>query len=134
MATATARKPRQEEVLPEVVGRGIDTHGCELYVVPSASEPTRAHLVRVVGPSGRYRCDCTAGQHGRTCRHVRAVIALELAEMERGIELKRQATAIALAATNARLARVNASIDAAARRETSAPARSNPAPFSIFKV
>ncbi len=51
----------------KVMGRGEWTNGATFYVVTSASEAGRFHLVTV--HAGRLSCDCTAGQHGRMCQH-----------------------------------------------------------------
>ena len=81
MATAT--------IIPaSVIGRGLLDTGEDVALVPSGSEPGTTHLVRTVGPDGRYQCDCRAAQFGKRCRHVNAVIEQDLAELLRARELK----------------------------------------------
>jgi hypothetical protein len=52
----------------------------DTYEVPSSSDPTKVYRVRYRGSGdgdpdyvALWECDCPAGQHGRPCRHIRAV-------------------------------------------------------------
>jgi len=62
----------------EVIGQGHLKAGngtTRVFLVPSQSDPTRTHVVRLVGR--RLQCDCTASQYGRICAH-RATVHMEL--------------------------------------------------------
>ncbi len=50
-----------------VMGKGEWTNGAAFYVVTSASEAGRFHLVTV--HAGRLSCDCRAGVRGLMCQH-----------------------------------------------------------------
>ncbi len=110
----------------KVLGRGSWKNGTAFYVVTSASELGRFHLV--TAHAGRLACDCTAGQHGRMCSH-RAIAHAEL-ERERLAEAERRTRE-----TAATLARVSASMDESERRETAmlTTGRADNKAFSIWK-
>jgi hypothetical protein len=53
-------------------------------LVASKSQPGGWHVVRPV--KGILCCDCKAAEHGRSCRHVRAVEALNVPKVEPAVE------------------------------------------------
>jgi hypothetical protein len=98
--------------------------GAHLFVVSSARDPVRGHLVIVAGP--HLQCDCAAAQYRRLCQHRAIVHERLLAE--------RSASQVAAART-AKTSAVFATHDTgaiASRRDTAILRRSQ-RPFSIWK-
>lgn len=62
----------------EITGSGMLSNGMSFYLVASATEAGRSHVVALQG--SRMHCDCTGFGYRGTCRHVKAVEAYIAAE------------------------------------------------------
>jgi len=51
----------------DIVGQGRMRNGNRFFVIPSATEPARMHVVTSDG--SRLHCDCTGGQFDHICQH-----------------------------------------------------------------
>lgn len=76
--TSISRQAAQEQPLPLLLARVTDKASgrCLGYVVSSRTRPGIWYQVTAVRCDGawRYCCTCQAGQHGKACWHVRAVL------------------------------------------------------------
>lgn len=139
-ARARARR-RVEQPLPEVLASMLLSDGTPAWLVASTSDPSRPWVVTERGPSGQVVCGmpgqagCPASAHGRRCHHVDAVCAAILHDEYVQLRAKMAATAEIARKTDAALARVRVSLDAADRRDHSAPRPMNdPAVLPAFSV
>jgi hypothetical protein len=92
----------------KVMGTGAWANGSSFYVVTSASEAGRFHLVTVY--AGRLACDCTAGSHSRMCQH-RALVHEQIERERRETHQVEAAMTAALAPVHAKLDTMLASFD-----------------------
>lgn len=51
----------------DITGQGRLRNGNRFFVVPSATDPSRSHIVTSDGT--RLHCDCTAGAFDKICQH-----------------------------------------------------------------
>lgn len=105
---------------PKVTGTGFDLEGTPFYVVPSSSELSRSHIVKLL--STGLVCDCKDYFYRqRRCKHIAAVIEHQSVHQ---LALARTL----MSETMEILRRVNAELDAMDRRDKTSIAASRETP------
>jgi hypothetical protein len=79
----------------DITGQGRMRNGNRFFTIPSATDPSRSHLVVV--QADRLHCDCPAGQNGTICQHRALAHEYLVMEAAKRAELASQAEDVRLA-------------------------------------